>query len=148
VHAVHGDLDRLADAGQSDRPLAQHGIGPDRQIFQLDTVGLVGLLEAVHQGPALDRRAAAHRLDAPVRMDPPRRQVQVQGDLVARLPAAAELVIAGSGIVSLVVHRDAGVRAPGRDAQCDPALGRGGGEHAQIDRAGAPQPRRWGRRAR
>ena len=136
MHPVRGDLDRLADAGQRDRPLAQHGTRPHGQVLQLDAVGLVGLLEAVHQGPALDRGAAAHRVDAAVRVGPARGQVQVQGDLVARLPAAAKLVIAGRGLLVLVVHRDAGARAPGRDPHRDPALGGGGGQHAQVDRAG------------
>jgi hypothetical protein len=96
VHAVHGDLDRLADAGQGDGPLAQRRTGQRGQVAQQDAVGLVGLLEAVHQRPALDRPAAAHRVDAPVRVGPARRQVQVQRDLAARLPRAAQMVIAGS----------------------------------------------------
>jgi hypothetical protein len=61
----------------------------------------------------------------------------VQGDLVAWLPRAAKMVIGGEnhasfGIMVFVVYRDAGVRAPGRDPERDPALGRGGGEDAEL----------------
>ena len=95
VQAVCGDLDRLADAGQGDGPLAQDAARADSQVLQLDAVRLVGLLEAVDQGAALDGRAAADRVDPPVGVGPAGRQVQAQGDHVARLPPAHELVVGG-----------------------------------------------------
>ena len=92
--ALRGDLDRLADAVQSDRALAEDPARPDAQVVQVHAVELVGLLEAVDQGPALDGHAAADRVHAPVRVGPARGHVQVHGDHVALVPGAMEHVVA------------------------------------------------------
>src|SRR5690349_17804822 len=92
--ALRGDLDRLADAGQGDGPLAEHAARPDDQVLQARAVELVGLLEAVDERAALDGDAAAHRVHPPVRVGPARRHVQVQGHHVACCPGPLNEVVA------------------------------------------------------
>ena len=69
--------------------------GWTHQVVQPRAVELVGLLEAVDEGPALDGHAAADRVHAPVRVGPARGQVQVQVDHVALSPGAVQHVVAG-----------------------------------------------------
>ena len=79
---------------QGDGTLAEHAARPDDQVLQARAVELVGLLEAVDERAALDGDAAAHRVHAPVRVGPARGHVQVQRHQVARLPGAADDVVA------------------------------------------------------
>jgi hypothetical protein len=65
--ALGGDLDRLADAVQGAGSLAEDSAGLDGQVVQASAAELVGLLEAVDERSALDRHAAAHGVQAPVR---------------------------------------------------------------------------------
>jgi len=126
-------LDRLADAVQRDGPLAEHSARLDGQVVHLRAVELVGLLEAVDEGPALDGHAAADRVHAPVRVGPAGGHVQVQGDHVALVPGAAQDVIAGRdpGPFGFIADRDPGAAAPGRHPKRQPARLRRRGEHPQ-----------------
>src|ERR1700722_6180119 len=87
-----GELDRGPDARQRDRALGERDAGQNGQL--VEPGGLVGLLEAVDQGAALDRDAAAHRVDPPVGVRPARGEVQVQAHLVARLPRPPQAQVA------------------------------------------------------
>jgi len=133
-----GDLDRRADAVQDDGPLAEHRARFDGQVVQAGAVELVGLLVAVDEGAALDRHAAAHRVDPPVRIGPAGGHVQMHDDGVARPPGTAENVIARQDPSSfgIIAHGDAGAGTPGRHTEGQAAPGWRGREHAQVDRAG------------
>jgi len=67
-----------------------------------------------------------------------RGHIQVHRDHVARLPAAMKDVVArgNHGPFGIIVYQDAGVGAPGRHAEGQPAPGLRCREHAQVDRAG------------
>ncbi|GAA2855397.1 hypothetical protein GCM10020220_050690 [Nonomuraea rubra] len=77
-----------ADAGQVPLDGAQGGAGGEGEVVELGV--LVDLLEAVDERAALDGRAAAQRVDPAVRADDPGREVQVEGEGVARLPLSAD----------------------------------------------------------
>src|SRR2546429_500193 len=118
--------------------LAQRYARLDHQVVQAHVVELVGLLEAVDEGPPLDGDAAPDRVHAPVRVGPAGGHVQVQGDHVALTPGAAQDVIAGRdpGPFGIIANRHPGAAAPGRHPQRQPARARRRGEHPQVNGAG------------
>ncbi len=107
----------------------------DDQVVQAGAAELVGLLEAVDEGSALDRHAAAHGVHAPVRIGPARCHIQVHGDHVARLPAAMKDVVARGSYGPFGMVLDSDQVEPPRDVRghlLDPVL-------APVRLAG-PQP--------
>ena len=108
--------------------------------FELPGAAGVGFFEAVDQGAALDRGAAADRVDPGIGDSEPGRHLEAEGDLVAGLPAAVDPP-QGPGLqpspvgglcLSVAVRAAAGgevavgVVAPGGDPQRD-LEGRGPG---------------------
>ena len=130
-------LDGRADAVGRDRALGERRARADGELVEPD--GLVGLLEAVDERPALDRRAAPYRVHPPVGGRPARRHVKAEPDLVPGLPHAAhEQVAAGRShrpFWRIVDGEDGGGGRPGRDADCQAPRFLRRAEHADRDKA-------------
>jgi hypothetical protein len=152
VHAVRGDPDRLADAGQGDGPLAQHRSGPDGQVVHVDAGGLVGLLEVI--------LAALQRVHVEEPLPVGGRQAAVADAALVRhrgldqVPGAVHLVAGGQPRVprlaaDLEVRVKVAVRPLGLLEQAGDAGGEGGQLGAvavgqlPADRAGAGRAAGW-----
>src|ERR1700677_4098969 len=87
ARGARGHLNRAADAVDLRFALRERNAGGDGDLVEPD--GLVGLLEAEDERTALDRDAAAHRVDPGIGPRPAGRHLQAQRELVAGTPRRA-----------------------------------------------------------
>jgi hypothetical protein len=111
-------LDGRTDTVERDRVLGERSARGDGEL--IEPYGLVGLFEAVDERAALDRRAAAYRVDPPVGVDPAWPHVKTEPDLVPGPPRAAHPQVAVLRSHSLprgVIDGELGGGGPRRDAE-------------------------------